>query len=161
MWVYLIEFLAAIIFVAWQGAWPAWLRLGGQGPDLAVALVISVGLTRGVTEGCWTGLGAGLLVGSLEHLPLGGLFVSHIGLGAVSGLLRGRIFSDRIVVAILLTFVAVIVAYFVELVFYPPSAFWPWLIGTTGQALLSSLAAAPLFAAVRAAVSRFPAPREP
>lgn len=159
MWAYLVESVVAIIFVAWQSAWPAWLRPGGQTPDLAVALVISVGLTRGVTEGSWTGLSAALLVGSLLHLPLGGLFVSHMGLGAVAGLLRGRIFSDRIVVATLVTFVAVIVANFIELVFYPPPAFLPWLIGTTAQAVFSGLAAAPLFAAVRATASRFPTPR--
>ena len=117
MWAYLVEFVAAVLLVAWQYAWPAWLRLGGQGPDLAGALLISVGLTRGVVEGCWTGLAAGLLVGSLGPLPLGGLFVSHIGLGGLAGLLRGRIFSDRIIVAILVTFVAVFVANLIELIF--------------------------------------------
>ena len=160
MWIYLTEFLAAIIFVSWQCAWPAGLRVGGQPPNLAVALVISVGLTRGVTEGCWTGLAAGLLVGSLQHLPLGGLFVSHMGLGVLSGLLRGRIFSDRIVVAMLLTFVAVLMANFVELVFYPPPAFLAWLTGNLAQALVSSMVVVVLFAAIRAIVSRFPTSAE-
>jgi len=160
MWLYLAEFVAAIICVAWQYAWPAWLRLGGQTPDLAVALIISVGLTRGMVEGCWTGLGAGWLVGSLGSMPLGGIFVSHLGLGTLAGLLRGRIFSDRIVVAMLVTFGAVLVANFVELIFYPPPAFLAWLTGTVVQALLSGLAAAPLFAVVRATVSRIPSPRD-
>lgn len=160
MWVYGAEFVAAVIFVAWQYTWPAWLRIGGQAPDLAVALVISAGLTRGVVEGCWTGLGAGLLVGSLGALPLGGLFVSHIGLGALTGLLRGRIFSDRIIVAMLVTFMGVFVANFIELIFYPPPALVAWLTGTVVQALLSAVAAAPLFAVVRAVVRCFPAPRD-
>src|SRR3972149_2415541 len=45
----------------------------GRAPDLAMALVVSVGLTGGLTQGSWTGLGSALLVGSLESLPLGGL----------------------------------------------------------------------------------------
>ncbi len=161
MWVYLVEIVVAVVLVAWQYAWPAWLRLGGQGPDLAVALIISVGLTRGVVEGCGTGLAGGLLVGSLGHLPLGGLFVSHMGLGSLAGLLRGRIFSDRIIVAVLVTFAAVIIANFVELIFYPPPALGAWLTGTISQAFLSGIAAAPLFAAIRALALRLPAPRQP
>lgn len=156
MWPYLVEFVAAVLLVAWQHAWPAWLRLGGHGPDLAIILVTSVGLTRGVREGCWTGFAAGLLVGSVGHLPMGGLFVSHIGLGGVAGLLRGRIFSDRIVVAMLVTFAGVVAANFVELIFYPPPAFRTWLVGTGAQALLSGIAAAPLVAVVRAVATYFP-----
>ena len=159
MWFYLVEFIAAVVLVAWQYAWPAWLRLGGHGPDWAIILVISVGLTRGVGEGCWTGFTAGLLVGSLGHLPLGGLFVSHMTLGGLAGLLRGRIFSDRIGVAMLVSLVAVIVADFVELIFYPPPAFGAWLVDTGAQALLSAIAAAPLFALVRLVATYFPSPR--
>ncbi len=159
-WVYLTEFVLAVVLVAWQYAWPTWLRLDGQPPDLAVVLLVTVGLTRGPLEGAWSGLSTGLMVGSLGRLPLGGLFVSHIGAGTALGLLGGRIFPNQVFVAMLVTATTVIAMNLVELLFLPPPVFVRWLTGTLAQAILSGLVAAPLFAGLRALFSYLPPPAE-
>jgi hypothetical protein len=156
LWVYLVQFGLVIILVAWQHAWPAWLRLWDQPPDLAVILLVAVGLSRGPVEGCWSGLNAGLLMGALGSRPLGGLFVSHMGAGALLGLFGGRVFPDRVVVAMLVTAVAVVTTNLVEMLFLPPASFVPWLAETFAQAALSGLVAAPLFALLRSLFGYFP-----
>ncbi len=157
LWVYLTELVLSVILVAWQYAWPPWLRLSGQAPDLAVVLLVTVGLTRSPLEGCWSGLVTGLMVGSLGRLPLGGLFVSHIGGGTALGLLGGRIFPNYVPVAMLVTAIAVVAMSVVEMLFLPPPYFVRWVAETFSQAIISGLVAAPLFALLRALFSYLPA----
>ncbi len=149
LWLYLTEFALAVMFVACQFAWPTWLRLFEQPPDLAVILLVVVGLTRGPLEGCWTGLVTALAVGSLGSTPLGGLFVSHMGAGTTLGLLGGRIFPEHLPVAMGVTATAVLVMGVVELLFLPPPSVGPWLAAILSQAVLSGLVAAPLFVVLR------------
>ncbi len=149
-WAYLTEFVLAVVLVGWQYAWPTWLQWGGQPPDLAVVLLVTVGLTRGPLDGCWSGLITGLMVGTLGRIPLGGLFVSHMGAGMALGLLGRRIFPNRVLVAMVVTATAVVAMNVVELLFLPPPSLGPWVTGTVGQAILSGLMAAPLFAVLRA-----------
>ena len=148
-WLYLTEFALAVILVACQFAWPTWLRLAEQPPDLAVILLVVIGLTRGPLEGCWTGLVTALAVGSLGGTPLGGLFVSHMGAGTTLGLLGGRIFPEHLPVAMGVTATAVFVMGIVELLFLPPASFGPWLAAILSQAVLSGLVAAPFFVVLR------------
>ncbi len=149
LWLYLTEFALAVIVVGWQFAWPAWLRLFQQPPDLAVILLVVVGLTRGPLEGCWTGLVTALMTASLSGTPVGGLFVSHMGAGTILGLLGGRIFPEHLPVAMAVTAVAVLVMGTVELLFLPPASFGPWLAAVLSQAVLSAVVAAPLFVVLR------------
>lgn len=155
-WVYLAEFMLAVVLVAWQLAWPTWLRLAGQPPDLAVVLLVAVGLGRGPTEGCWSGLSTGLLAGALSHLPLGGLFVSHIGAGTTLGLLGGRLFPNQVTVAMVVTATTVLAMNLVELFFLPPPYFVQWLTATLAQALISGVVAVPVFALLRLLFSHLP-----
>jgi len=148
-WLYLTEFVLAMILGAGQFAWPTWLRLFQQPPDLAAILLVIVGLTRGPVEGCWTGLVTALAIGSLGSIPLGGLFVGYMGAGAVLGLLGGRIFPNYIPVVMLVTVAAVPVINAVELLFLPPASLGPWLTGTVSRAVISGLVAAPLVALLR------------
>ena len=149
LWLYLAEFVLAVILGASQFAWPTWLRLFEQPPDLAVILLVAVGLTRGPLEGCWTGLVTALVVGSLGGTPLGGLFVSHMGAGTVLGLLGGRIFPDYIPVAMLVAAAAAVLMNVVELLFLPPASLGPWLTATVSQAVMTGLVVAPLVALLR------------
>lgn len=159
-WIYLIEFVLSAVLAGWHYAWPTWLRLAGQAPDLVVILLVSVGLTRGPLEGCWAGFSSGLMIGALGQTPLGGLFVSHIGAGTVLGLLGGRIFPNHIFVAMLVTATTVIAMNLVELLFIPPAHFLPWMTAIFVQAFVSSIVAAPLFALLRALFSYLPLPAE-
>jgi len=149
LWLYLTEFALAVILGAWQFAWPTWLRLFQQPPDLAVILLVVVGLTRGPLEGCWTGLVTALVVGSLGGTPLGGLFVSHMGAGTILGLLGGRIFPDYIPIAMLVAAAAAMLMNIVELLFLPPASLGPWLTTTVSQAVMTGLVAAPSIALLR------------
>jgi len=149
LWLYLTEFALAVILGAWQFAWPTWLRVVEQPPDLAVILILVVGLTRGPIEGCWTGFITALVVGSLGSTPLGGLFVSHMGAGTILGLLGGRMFSDYVPIAMAVTAAAVLLMNIVELLFLPPTSLGPWLTATVSQAAVSGLVAAPIVALLR------------
>jgi len=149
LWLYLTELALAVILGAWQFAWPTWLCIVQQPPDLAVILLVVVGLTRGPLEGCWTGLATALMIGSSGSIPLGGLFISHMGAGTVLGLLGGRIFPDYIPVAMLVAVAASLLMNIVELLFLPPASLGPWLTAAVGQAVMSGLVAAPLFALLR------------
>ena len=161
-WAYLTEFVLAVLLVGWQYAWPTWLRWGEQAPDLAVVLLVAVGLTRGPVEGCWSGLITGLMVGALApiRIPLGGLFVSHMGAGTALGLLGRRIFPNQVPVAMVVTATAVVAMNVVELLFLPPPYFLQWITATVRQAVLSGLVAGPLFALLRALFSYLPPPEE-
>ncbi len=116
----------------------------GMAPDLALVLVTLVGLFHGAEEGAWTGLVSALTVGALTSFPLGGLFVTYMGVGVAMGLLGQQIFSDRIPVLMLIVFVALLVARLVLLVFVPVPSFGAWVLATLLVALYSALAAAPL-----------------
>jgi len=148
-WLYLTEFALGVTVVGWQFAWPTWLRLFQQPPDLAVILLVVIGLTQGPVEGCWAGLVTALMAASLGGTPVGGLFVSHMGAGTILGLLGGRIFPGHLPVGMAVTAVAVLVMGIVELLFLPPASFGPWLAAVLSQAVLSGLVAAPLVALLR------------
>jgi len=149
VWVYLAELALAVLLVCWQFAWPTWLELLQQPPDLAAVLLVAVGLTRGPLEGCWCGLLSALMAGALGPAPLGGLFISHMGAGTVLGLLGGRIFPDQVPVAMVVTAITVLIMSLVEALFWPPPGLGPWLAATVSQTVISALVAAPLFALLR------------
>lgn len=141
---YLGELVAALILVAAQTAWVPGARMLGMAPDLALVLVTLVGLFHGAEEGAWTGLVCALAVGALTSFPLGGLFVTYMGVGIAMGLLGQQIFSDRIPVLMLIVFVTLLVARLMLLVFVPVPSFGAWALATLLVALYSALATAPL-----------------
>ena len=142
--------------VALQTAWPPWLTLGGQRPELVLVLTLAAGLARGPQEGLVAGFIGALFLGSAQSLPLAPLFVELMAAGFVSGLLRGRLVSDRSIVAILLTFVTVTVIAVVTLVLAPPEVPGMWLKATLLVGAYSAALAAPVFAAVNVLNSQYP-----
>lgn len=145
MYAYILTFLILVLTTALQGAWPTWLRIAAQPPDLIVAAVVCIGLRRGATEGCLAGLVAAVLYGAAAHVWMGGLVVAFMLIGAGAGSLRGTLLSERVEVAILAAAIAVIVAAFVRMVFVPPGAFLVWLKGTGAAAFYTALAAPAIF----------------
>lgn len=150
---YILAIVVGLFLVAWQSAWPSWATLGGCRPDLAIALVVCVGMLRGPTAGAWLGLVVALLVSSLQAppvggaggAPLGGLIVSHIAVGTGAWLLRANLLADRPSVAMLITLVAVPAASFIELLFVPPPEVGVWLLSTLIRAPYTALLAAPIY----------------
>lgn len=142
---YLISILLLIFSAALQGAWPAWLRIGGQAPELVVAAVACIGLSRGAFEGCLAGLIAAVLQGASAHTPLGGLFASFMVVGACTGFLRGSLLSERTEVALGASAGAVLLAGFIRLVFMPPEVFLLWLKGVFQAAIFTVIITPPVF----------------
>lgn len=142
---YLTGFALLWVSVALQGAWPFWLRVGGQPPNLVVAAVACLGLVRGPTEGCLAGLVAAVLVAGAAHAPIGGLLVAFMAVGALAGLLRGSLFAERVPVAMLVAVIAVVIASFLQMVFVPPPGFVVWLSGTVVSALYTVLVVPPIY----------------
>jgi len=98
------------------------------------------------------------LWGSVSSATLGQLFISHMGLGFVAGALRGRVFADRVLMAVLLVGIGAIIASLVELLLAPPASPQPWIGQTLVSALYSAAAAAPIYLLVRALRRFYPEP---
>lgn len=148
MQAYLITLLLLWISTALQGAWPVWLRIGGQGPQLVVAVIVCIGLVRGAVHGCLAGLLGAVFLAGAGHVPLGGLFAGLMLVGSLAGFLRGTVFVERATVAMLMAAVGVIISELVRLVFQPPPEFLVWLRVTLYAALFTAvLAPAVLWAA--------------
>lgn len=142
---YLGGFALLVACTALQGAWPMWLRIGGQPPGLVVSAVACIGLVTGAVHGCLAGLVGAILLAGATHVPVGGPFVALMLIGAGAGLLRGTLFAERLLVAVLIATLGAIAAGFVRLVFLPPPEFLVWLRGTFASALLTIIATPPVF----------------
>lgn len=156
MQAYLISLLLLWVSVALQGAWPVWLRIGEQGPQLVVAVIVCIGLVRGAVQGCLAGLVGAVLVAGAGHIPLGGLFAGYMLVGALAGFLRGSLFAERAMVAVLMAAVGVILSEFVRLIFQPPPEFFVWLRATLHASLFTAV-----FAPVTLWAAKFARPPEP
>ena len=148
MRVYVYHTIGMIACVALQSAWPMWLGLSGCFPDLVLALTLVTGLARGPQEGFTVGFLGAFLLGSSQGLPFAPLFIKLMAVGFAAGLLRGRLVSDRALVAMLLTFAATIAVRLVTLILAPPLGPGMWLKETIIQAPYTALLAAPMFSAV-------------
>ncbi len=156
MRVYLYHAIGMLACVALQNAWPPWLAIGGQGPDIVLALTLATGLARGPQEGFITGFIGAFLLGASQNLPFAPLFVKLMALGFVAGLLRGRLVSDRAAVAILVSLIAVLFVRLVSLLVAPPATPGIWLRETLIQAPYSAVVAGPLFALVNLLNRQYP-----
>jgi hypothetical protein len=123
----LAHVVALIAGTALSRAWPAALRVGGVGPDLVLVLVTCVGITRGRLAGYAAGVAGGFLMGAAGHGEFLPVMVSLMVIGLLSGLARGRIFSDHILVAPLVAVLGTLLAALVHFVVSPPSGFVPWI----------------------------------
>ena len=154
MAIYVVYLLLIAACTALQHTWPAWLLLWGRPPDLALGVVVCAALTGGPVLGCYTGFCSGLLVGSTESALLGGYFIAYMGTGTALGWVRGSVFADRVMVAVVVVLCTAPVVDVIRLIFAPPASPGPWLIQTIVGAPYSALAAAPIYLLVRSIVDR-------
>ena len=153
-----ITLLLLLVCVAAQSTWPAWLRLRGQVPELTLAAVLSIGLTTGGTSGLTAGFLGAFLWASVTGLPVGNLFFSYMGLGFLAGAMRGRMFSDRVLLALILVAGGVIVAAVVNLLVAPPPSPQSWVIVVLDRALYSALVTIPIYSLSRLLSRYYPEP---
>lgn len=148
---------AIVVLAAVQRAWPDLLRLHGLAPDLLVVLVCALGLFRGPLPGYGAGLGAGLLAAASERGPFGALLAGRMAVGLLAGLLRGRVFADRLLVAPVVAAVGVVLAHVIQFVLAPPSqGFGQWLQELGIQTLYSAACAPLVFWFARTINRRYP-----
>ncbi|MBU0609416.1 MAG: hypothetical protein KKI08_16135 [Armatimonadetes bacterium] len=152
--------LLLLVLAAAQIAWPTWLRLGGEPPHLVLAAVICLGLTGGAPGGVTAGFIGAFLWGAIADLPMGNLFVSHMGLGFLAGTMRGRMFSDRLSVAAILVAAGVIVAAITKLLLAPPLSPESWVAVVLARAVFSALLTIPVYSLVRWLSRYYPLPEE-
>lgn len=150
----LIGFIILLLSTALQSAWPTWLRIGEQPPNLLLAAVMCIGLVRGAFDGSLAGLVAALLLGGSSHTPVGGLFAGYMVVGAIAGLLRGSIFAERVLVAMLISCVGVLVFETLRMFFMPPYELAVTLRAMFWSALFTALSAPVMFWAARLIRSR-------
>ena len=148
---------AIVVLAAVQRAWPDLLRLHSLAPDLLVVMVCAIGLFRGPLSAYGAGLGAGLLAAAAERGPFGALLAGRMAVGLLAGLLRGRVFADRLLVAPVVAALAVLAADLAQLVLAPPSeGFAQWLREFVVRALYSAACAPLLFWFARTINRRYP-----
>jgi rod shape-determining protein MreD len=157
---HLWSFGLLLVCVSAQFAWPGWLKLYGQAPDLTLAAVISLGLTAGAPAGAVAGFLGAYLWGSVAALPMGNLFISHMGLGFLAGAMRGRMFSDRLSLAMILIGAGVIVAAIVNLLLAPPPTPQSWITVVLARAFYGALATVAIYPLVRLLARYYPVPEE-
>lgn len=157
---FFISFLLLLACVAAQAAWPSWLRLRDQTPDLALAAVLSIGLTCGGLSGLTAGFLGAFLWGSVASVPMGNLFLSYMGLGFLTGAMRGRMFADRLLLAAILVGAGEIVASVVNLVLAPPPSAQAWVAAVFARALFSALLTIPLYLLMRFLSRYYPEPED-
>lgn len=80
--------LVVVPAVVLQLAVVARLPLPGSPPDLALVLVVAVGLLRGPRTAMLTGMAAGLLADLLGDAELGRLALAYVVAGVLAGLLQ-------------------------------------------------------------------------
>jgi len=154
---YAISALLLLLTVATQYAWPPWLHIRGARPELALVAVLSIGLMRGPTAGCVAGFVAAYLSASIGSLPMGGQFITLMGIGLLAGLLRGGLFSTRITVAVVASLVGSIAAWLINLILAPPAEPLSWFRLMIMTALSTAVWSIPVFALFRAVGRRFAA----
>ncbi len=152
--------LLLLVLAAAQATWPTWLRLGGEAPSLVLAAVISLGLACGGPGGLTAGFIGAFLWGAIADLPMGNLFVSHMGLGFLAGTMRGRMFSDRMSVAAILVAAGVIVAAITKLLLAPPLSPESWVAVVFARAVFSALLTVPIYPLARWLSQYYPLPEE-
>jgi cell shape-determining protein MreD len=151
-----ISALMLLLMAAWQSTWPLWLKLQGQGPEITLAAVVCIGLVAGGPAGLVAGFIGAWLWASVSSAPMGNLFVSYMSLGLLAGSLRGRMYSDRITVAMIIVAVSVVMASVIRLVLAPPPSPQSWLVVVTIRSLYSAVMAIPIYLMVRAVRRYYP-----
>jgi hypothetical protein len=81
-----------------------------------------------------------------------------MGLGFLAGSLRGRVFSDRVSIAVLLVGVGVVVAALTELLLAPPPGPQRWFVPMLVRAVYSAVAAVPVYLLLRSLARFYPEP---
>jgi cell shape-determining protein MreD len=155
---FVVTVLLMIVCAAAQSTWPGWLRVQSQAPNLTLAVAICLGLSTGGGSGLTAGFLGAFLWGAVSSSTLGHLFLSHMSLGFFAGSLRGRVFADRVLIAVLLVGVGALLAAVVELVVAPPAGPQPWLTQTLLRALYSAAMAVPIYLLVRSLRRFYPEP---
>lgn len=143
-----------LLSIAVEHSWPPWLQIGWTSPQLGLVAVLSIGLVCGSTAGAVAGFFGAIFAAATGSLPMGGLFITYIGIGFIAGSLSGRIFSTRIAVAVMVALVAAVAASLVHLILTPPPQFLPWLRTAALTVISTGLWTIPLYALFRAIGAR-------
>ncbi len=152
---YAISGLLLLVSVATEYAWPPWLYIRAARPELTLVAVLSIGLMRGPMAGVVAGFCGAYLGASIGSLPMGGEFITLMGIGLLAGLLRGGLFSSRITVAVVASFVGSLAAWLINLILTPPAEPLTWLRLMILTALSTAVWSIPVFALFRAVGNRF------
>ncbi|MEI6500703.1 MAG: hypothetical protein WCP21_06705 [Armatimonadota bacterium] len=155
-----ITVLLLLVCVSAQSAWAPWLRMRGQVPELALAAALSIGLTTGGFGGLLAGFLGAFMWASVSGLPMGNLFVSYMTLGFLAGAMRGRMFSDRLLLAMIVSAAGVIIAGVVNLLLAPPPIPQAWISAVLARAMFTALLTVPLYSLMRYLSRYYPEPGE-
>jgi len=151
---HLIFAFLLLLFVGVEHSWPPWLQIGWTCPQLGLVAVLSIGLVSGPTAGAVAGLFGAFFAAAAGSLPMGGLFITYIGTGFIAGSLSGRIFSTRIIVAVMVSLAAAAAASIIYLILAPPPQFLPWLRTAALTVISTGLWAIPVYALFRGVAAR-------
>lgn len=157
---FIASFALLLVCVAAQSTWAPWLRMRGQVPELALAAVLSIGLTTGGLSGLTAGFLGAYLWASVTGLPMGNLFVSYMLLGFLAGAMRGRMFSDRLLLAAIVVAAGVVIAAVINLLLAPPPSPQSWISAVLARSLLSAILTIPVYSLMRYLSRYYPEPED-
>ncbi|MGD8240825.1 MAG: rod shape-determining protein MreD [Armatimonadota bacterium] len=143
---------AAIIFgvcvavaAAAQTSLIPFVAIGEVKPNVVIVLLACIALVRGPVAGAGLGLLGGFLLAALEGVSLGQQIAGSMVASFLAGTLRGRIFTERPSVSLLVGFSAVIVAGAVSYLAAPRQPLLRWLQAIGLEAVYSAVLAIPFY----------------
>lgn len=155
-----ISALVLLVLASAQSTWPAWFRLQGQPPDLVLIAVLTLGLTAGAMPGLVAGFLGAFIWAAISGVPMGHLFIAYMGLGFVAGSMRGRMFSDRLSLAVIIVAAGVFVASVISLMLAPPPSPQSWVAAVLARAVYSAALTIPIYPLTRYLAHYYPEPDE-
>jgi rod shape-determining protein MreD len=158
---------AAIIFgvcvaiaAAAQTSLRPYLAISDIAPNIVIVFVACVALVRGPLTGCGLGLLGGFFLGSLDGTSLGQPIAAGMVVGYATGILGGKVFTERRSVSLLVGFAAAVAAEVVAGIVAPPAPLVRWLQVVALEAIYSAMLALPLYVFVQWINRLLPGPRD-
>jgi len=145
-----------VVAAALQEAWPQYAFIWDTKPELLLVLAANIGLARGAAQGLAAGFFAGLFSASLAGSGMGSYLLTRMLAGYVAGVLRRRLFTERLRVAAFVCAGTTLTAEVLRMIMAPPLDALQWVRSLSVVVLFSFVLGPLVYFPVRAIARQWP-----